>query len=111
MQQIAQASDEELKCTTNGEKNECDTLICSATLNSVTVTTTLTVLPCGDIPAVHITIGSVLVDEELSESQGITIFPNFATADVTLNQLDGAIGIQVRDSQIIIQCYNVILLF
>jgi hypothetical protein len=79
LQQIAQASDEELKCTTNGEKNECDTLICSATLNSVTVTTTLTVLPCGDMPAIHITIevaGSVTVDEELSKSQELTIFPN-----------------------------------
>ena len=51
------------------------------------------------VETVHVTIeasGSVLVDKELSESQEITILENLAIADVTLNQLDGAIGIQVR---------------
>ena len=108
LQQIASESDEELKCTTNKDKNECDTITCTATISGFQVITKLTVLPCGDIPAVHITIevaGSVTVDEELSKSQELTIFPNVATADVTLNQLDGAIGIQVREPIIMItQC-------
>jgi hypothetical protein len=79
LQQIADASDEELTCTTNEEVEECDTLTCSVTINNIPVTTTLTVLPCGDMPAIHITIevaGSVTVDEELSKSQELTIFPN-----------------------------------
>ena len=63
------------------------------------VTTELTVLPCEDVPAVRITIeaaGSPISDEVLSESQKVTIIPNFATVDITLDQLDGAIGILVK---------------
>ena len=63
------------------------------------VTAELTVLPCEDVPAVHITIevaGSPISDEVLSESQTVTIVPRFATVDITLDQLDGAIGILVK---------------
>ena len=99
LQQIANASSEDLECTTNEEKNNCDTLTCTTTLNNIPVITELTVLSCADIPSVHITLeaaGSVVADVVLSESQMITILANVATADVTLDQLDGAIGILVR---------------
>ena len=58
------------------------------------VITELTVLPCADIPAVHITIEEVDIDEKLSESQMITVLST-VTVDITVDQLDGAIGIQV----------------
>ena len=73
--------------------------MCIATLNGIPVITELTVLPCRDPPAIHITIeaaGSIVVNEVLSESQRIIILENVATSDVTLNQLNGTIGIQVR---------------
>ena len=58
------------------------------------VITKLTVLPCADIPEVHITIEEVDIDEVLSESQMITVLST-VTVDITVDQLDGAIGIQV----------------
>ena len=99
LQQIANASNKELKCTTNREKkSDCDTLTCTAMLFDVPVITKLTVLPCANVPAVNITIEAtgIDIDEMLSESQMITIWGGAVTVDVTLNQLDGAIGILVR---------------
>ena len=99
LQKAANTSNEELKCTANGEKSDCDTLMCTTMLHGQPVITKLTVLPCADIPAVHITIeaaGRVFINEILSESQTIPIVPNSVTVDITLDQLDGAIGIQVR---------------
>ena len=74
-------------------------MTCTATINNIPVITELVVLPCADVPSVHITIEAferVVVDEVLSKSQMIIIFENVATADITLDQLDRAIGIQVR---------------
>ena len=97
LRQIANASNEDLKCTTNGEKN-CNTLTCTTTISNIPVVAELTVLSCADIPAVNMTVEAVgnVINEVLSESQMIPILPNVATADVTLDQLDGAIGILVR---------------
>ena len=97
LQQVANASNEDLECTTNGEKN-CDTLTCTTAISNIPVTAELTVLSCADIPAVNMTVEAVgkVINEVLSESQVIPIVPNLVTADVTLDQLDGAIGILVR---------------
>ena len=108
MQQVANASNEKLECTTNGEKSDCDTVMCTTTFNGLPVIIELTVLPCEDLPAVHLIIevaGRVVIDEVLSKS---AILQN--TVNVTLDQLDGAIGIQVRESNKITQSYNVILM-
>ena len=97
LQQVADASNEDLECTTNGEKN-CDTLTCTTAISNIPVTAELTVLSCADIPSVNMSVEAVgnVINEVLSESQKITIVPNLVTADVTLDQLDGAIGILVR---------------
>ena len=59
----------------------------------------LVVLPCNDPPAIHIELEivsehlEISMDEIVSESQEFPM--DLATVIITLNQLDGAIGIQV----------------
>ena len=72
--------------------------MCTTTFSDLPVITELTVLPCADLPAVHLTIevaGRIFIDELLSKS---AILQNTVTVNITLDQLDGAIGIQVRES-------------
>ena len=65
------------------------------------LTLQLLLLPCNDPPAIHILLEVDIVSESLEFSFDETVsesqeFPmDLATVIITLNQLDGAIGIQV----------------
>ena len=95
LQQIAVESRQEIICKTNGGI-DCDTLSCDTELHGVTVTIDYIVLPCNGTPALNIVakFGEMLVtDKVLSKSEEFVVLT--FTANVTLDQLDGAIGLQV----------------
>ena len=65
------------------------------------LTLQLVVLPCNDPPAIHMEVDIVSeslefsFDETVSESQEFPSVRGRGTIIITLNQLDGAIGMQV----------------
>ena len=59
------------------------------------LTSQLVVLPCNDPPAIHILDIDMSLDVTVSESQEFPIMQGLSTLIITLDQLDGAIGIQV----------------
>ena len=67
----------------------------------VEVSTTTKVLPCNEPPAVNlaadVTVGTQMykVDETVSKSETIVVADGAANLDVTLDQLDDSIGLQV----------------
>ena len=87
-----------MECTTIGDDN-CMTLRCVRD----GLTLQLVVLPCNDPPAIHILLEVDIVseslefsvDETVSESQEFPSVRGHGTIIITLNQLDGAIGMQV----------------
>ena len=87
------------ECTTNGDI-DCDTITCTGTFGLVEVDTTTKVLPCNKPPAVNlaadVTVGTQMykVDETVSKTESIAVADG-ANLDVTLDQLDDAIGLQV----------------
>jgi hypothetical protein len=97
LQKVAGNANEALQCTTNGVK-DCDTVMCTAKLETFSIDAVFKVLPCySNLPAVSVIVKagtSVFVDEILSESKEITLFQ--MTVNATLVQLDRAIGLQVE---------------
>ncbi|CAI8022982.1 hypothetical protein GBAR_LOCUS13460 [Geodia barretti] len=88
-------------CTTDSVDN-CDTISCTVQLpNTTPVQYKLQVLPCKeDTPAIHVFVKRTSGDDNgainqvLTGSKEVPVFQNM-TLDVTLKQLDGAIGLQV----------------
>ena len=90
------AADPSNDCATN---EACDGLDCSISALGLQFSAALTILPCNDPPAVRIVLtnpsnDAVLVDETVDHSQEIS-GPFGVVIDVTLDQLPGAIGLQV----------------
>ena len=74
------------------------TLKCVEVVDGLSVILQLVVLPCNDPPAIHIVLqrdNNTLIDKIVSESQEFPIVQGLVSVNVTWDQLDGAIGIQV----------------
>ena len=74
-------------------------LKCVSILNGVPINTEFEVLPCSDPPAIRVVVeagGRMLVDKILSDSQEFPVVEDVITGDITLDQLDGAIGLKVH---------------
>ena len=60
--------------------------------------TDVEVLPCNNPPGISLVVkfnGNILVDQIITKSQKIDLFGDVVAVNVTLNQLDEAIGIEV----------------
>ena len=74
------------------------TLKCVEVVDGLSVILQQVVLPCNDPPAIHIVLkrdNNTLIDKIVSESQEFPIVQGLVSVNVTRDQLDGAIGIQV----------------
>ena len=84
-------------CTTNGEK-DCDTLICNTLYDATPISYNVTILPCNDPPGIQYRQaagGQLVINQVFTKTENYTV-PGFSvTIEVTVDQLDEEIGIQV----------------
>ena len=81
-------------CTTNG----CDTLICNALFGVTPISYNVTILPCNDPPGIKYRQafgGQLIINRVFTKTENYTVPGDLATIEVTVDQLDEELGIQV----------------